>query len=322
MGVRLPSVRCQNRREWSNFSSMRDLPLNAVRAYAAVFESGGVRAAARRLKITHSSVSRHLRELEAWVGVPLVDGTSAGRLDFTPQGAAIGRAALTSLAELTHAVAGARELRRSNSVTIATTASFARRWLLPRLPGLAESHPWVEVSVTVQQAVLPPTEQGADIALRMGEGPWSDTDAKPYMDERLFPVVSPAYWNRLGEKSAAAAMRKARLLHDRDPATSWDKWFVFLGRDGQSARSGPRFASTDLVLQAAELGLGVALARGRLAESALASGTLMAPFGAKALHIPNAYWLLRASNGVPRAAEAAVLEWLNASARADDLPMA
>lgn len=294
---------------------MRDLPLNALRAYAAVFESGGVRAAARQLEITHSSISRHLRELEAWLGVPLIDNTSAGRLSFTPQGAAIGRAALTNLAELAHAVAGARELRRSNSVTIAATASFARRWLLPRLSQFAESHSWVEVSVIAQQGVLPATEQGADIVIRMGGGPWNDVAAALFMDDTLFPVASPSYWKRLGGKSASASLRQARLLHDRDPATAWEQWFANNASDNRDVRAGPRFASSDLVLQAAELGMGVALARERLAESALTSGALMAPFGAKGLPLPNAYWLLRANAGAPRAAEAAVLEWLHASAQ-------
>ena len=47
---------------------MRRLPLSALRAFAAVFETGGVRPAARALQVTHSAVSRHVRELEAKAG--------------------------------------------------------------------------------------------------------------------------------------------------------------------------------------------------------------------------------------------------------------
>ena len=43
---------------------MSDLPLNALRTFAAVYETGGVRPASRALNVAHSSVSRHLRELE------------------------------------------------------------------------------------------------------------------------------------------------------------------------------------------------------------------------------------------------------------------
>jgi LysR family glycine cleavage system transcriptional activator len=66
---------------------MNELPLNALRAFAMVYAHGGVRAAARELGMAHSSVSRHLGELDRWLGVPLLR-TAAGRgqLVFTPQG--------------------------------------------------------------------------------------------------------------------------------------------------------------------------------------------------------------------------------------------
>jgi len=54
---------------------MQRLPLSALRAFAAVYEAGGVRPAARALQVTHSSVSRHLHELEAWLGVALTPVT-------------------------------------------------------------------------------------------------------------------------------------------------------------------------------------------------------------------------------------------------------
>jgi LysR family glycine cleavage system transcriptional activator len=50
---------------------MKDLPLNALRVFALACAKGGVRSAARELGIAHSSVSRHLAELEKWLGVPL-----------------------------------------------------------------------------------------------------------------------------------------------------------------------------------------------------------------------------------------------------------
>ena len=75
---------------------MKDLPLNALRVFALACAHGGVRAAARELGIAHSSVSRHLAELEAWLGVPLAREKGAGRRGWipTPQGEALGKAVL------------------------------------------------------------------------------------------------------------------------------------------------------------------------------------------------------------------------------------
>ena len=78
---------------------MRDLPLNALRAFACVLETGGVRPAARELRITHSAVSRHLRELEAWLDVPIIEAGGGRRpLALTPQGLELARHASTACA--------------------------------------------------------------------------------------------------------------------------------------------------------------------------------------------------------------------------------
>ncbi len=57
---------------------MKELPLNALRTFALTITSGGVRAAARELGVSHSAVSRHLGELEKWLGRRLFERT-AGR---------------------------------------------------------------------------------------------------------------------------------------------------------------------------------------------------------------------------------------------------
>jgi LysR family glycine cleavage system transcriptional activator len=294
---------------------MRDLPLSALRAFAVVYEAGGVRSAARTLNIAHSAVSRHLRDLEAWLGVDLIEARSGGRASFTPHGHALGRAASSGLSELARAVDSVRELRRANSVAIATAASFGARWLIPRLPALQRDHPWIEPSVIAQQSVLDLSAQGADIALRMGAGPWDEGEAEPFMDDALYPVASPEYWRGLSGRTPAQRLAKARLLHDRDPSAAWERWFAEHESTGVDVRAGPRFTSSDLVLRAAAAGLGVALARRRLADDDVAAGRLMRPFADDAaVSLPRAYWLVLPRGGTRRPAERATVAWLRAQA--------
>ena len=171
-----------------------------------------MRPAARALQVTRSSVSRHVSELEAWLGVALLEkGSSNARLVFTPQGRALGKAALEGLSALAHAVEGARELRRANSVVIATPTSFGARWLIPRLPTLRKTHEWIEVSVITQQAVQELREQGADLAIRTGGGPWSDGKCEPLMDDELYPVTTRDIWSEIRARNPARALTKARL---------------------------------------------------------------------------------------------------------------
>lgn len=301
--------------------TMKELPLNALRAFAVVHASGGVRAAARELGIAHSAVSRHLAELESWMGVPLFR-PSAGRrgLILTPQGEALGRAALSGLRDIARAVDALREVRSAGSVTLSTTASFAARWLLPRLPALQEAHPRIEVSVVVDPKPVELDTGEVDLAIRMGRGPWPDLDCEPLMEDSLYPVMSPAFWKKSGRPDTPAGLLRLRLLHDRDPHATWEAWKAVFGPASLDVRAGPRLASSDLVLRAALQGQGVALARHQLAADDVASGALLRPLGKRSVELGPAYWLVLPRYSQVRPATRTVAHWLKKEAAARAAP--
>ncbi|MGH8162499.1 MAG: LysR substrate-binding domain-containing protein [Gammaproteobacteria bacterium] len=295
---------------------MQELPLNALRAFAVVYSAGGIRAAARELAVAHSSVSRHLKELEAWLGVPLVR-QAGGRngLLFTPQGDALGKAVVSGLNDMERVIASVREARSARSVVIATTASFASRWLLPRLPAFETSHRGVEVSLVVEQALSSLDGGEADFAIRMGRGPWPDLDCRPLMDDALYPVMSPSLWAKTGRPGNPRNLARLRLLHDRDPQTSWDAWKRKYGPATLNVRKGPRLASSDLLLRAAMQGQGVALARHRLADDDVNAGLLVRPMKALSIEIGPSYWIVRSRRSAMRPVAATVMDWLMKQAK-------
>ncbi|WP_299610376.1 LysR substrate-binding domain-containing protein [uncultured Tateyamaria sp.] len=290
---------------------MRDLPLTLLRALAAVYEAGGIRPAGRLLGIQHSAVSRALRDLEAWLEVPLFETRDGQRaLVFSTEGAALGKAALAGMKELETAVLKTREGTSANSVTIATTPSFAMRWLLPRLPRLTETHPKIEVSILVDQARKSPIATGADFNIRMGAQPSPDLNPIPLMDEQVFPVIAPRLWEDHGAPSAIGDLLNLPLLHDRDPSTSWGTWCKTFGPERLNVRQGLRLTSSDLILRAAEQGQGVALARARLAEESLTNGSLMRPFGQPKLDLGVNYWIIPNPETKRRRVVRSVTDWL------------
>lgn len=288
---------------------MKDLPLNALRALAVIHSSGGVRAAARELGIAHSSVSRHLAELEAWLGVRLTAEPTRSRTLFTPQGDALGNAVVAALRDVERAVNEIREVRSPHTVTISTTASFAVRWLLPRLGVFEQQRRGVEISVLVDQRLEDLDAAGIDISLRMGRGGWEGVRARPWMNDVLFPVMSPTYHATTRRPKKPSDLVGLRLLHDRDPHASWNAWRSAYGPRTLDVRRGPRLASSDLVLRAAAQGDGVALARGRFVRDDLKSGALLRPIPSLEVAMGPAYWIVEPKR-TARPAVAAVLEWL------------
>ena len=78
-------------------------------------------------------------------------------------------------------------------------------------------------------------------------------------------------------------MRTHTLLHDDSPdddasCPTWEMWLRAAGVEGVDATRGPRFNQSSLVLEAAVLGQGIALAKSTIAAADLAAGRVVAPF--------------------------------------------
>ena len=290
---------------------MKNLPLNSLRALALVYQANGVRSAARRLNVSHSAVSRHIRELEAWLGVPLMARREGRRhLEFTENGKTLGEAVVTGLSSVENTIMAIREARQSNSVVVATTASIAARWLLPRLPAFQKRHLDIEISVLAEQALVEPDGKSVDISLRMGRGPWPSVNCIPIMDDALFPVIHPSLLTDNPFDNPVELFSRHPLIHDRDPETGWAKWFKQYPLEGIDTRRGPRFVSSDLVIRAATQGLGVSLVRERLVADEIASGALIKPFGDKSIRLTDAYWIITPNISEPRRIVNTVVSWI------------
>lgn len=130
------------------------------------------------------------------------------------------------------------------------------------------------------------------------------------MDDALYPVMSPSFWQQADKPKNPEALRRLRLLHDRDTNASWQAWASAHPVSGFNVRAGPRFASSDLVLRAASQGLGVALARDRLVADDIANGILIRPFGEMRVLLPDAYWIVPGEHAMQRTAVGAMVDWL------------
>jgi LysR family glycine cleavage system transcriptional activator len=104
------------------------------------------------------------------------------------------------------------------------------------------------------------------------------------LDDEMFPVCSPAL--AAGDPPLDQPEHLARqvLLHDEIPAVDgvqpgWRRWLEQVGAGQVTPAANRRFGQSNMVLQAAMAGLGVALGRSALVADDLAEGRLVRPFG-------------------------------------------
>jgi len=138
--------------------------LASLRSFLIALEEGSLNRAARRLRLSQSALSRQMQALEADIGGPLLERTTAG-VRATDAGYALARSLPPLLAEYEAAIAEARRLARGQRevLRVGYLGSAAQTFLNPALAALRRTHPAVKVKLLD----LSPGEQVA--ALRRGE---------------------------------------------------------------------------------------------------------------------------------------------------------
>ncbi|MBS0417894.1 MAG: transcriptional regulator GcvA [Proteobacteria bacterium] len=254
-------------------------PLNPLVFFEAAGRHLSFTRASEELHVTQAAVSHQIKSLEEHLGIVLFHRLGRGQgLTLTESGRKYLPAVTTALDIIrTHTEALSRELRK-RVLNILSLDSFGSLWLLSRLGRFMRGHPDTDVRITSAEIEGDALAKGrADIEIRYGLGNWTDVHAVRFLTETVFPVCSPQLLEGRHPLREPEDLRHHTLLHDV-MATGWREWLEAAAVRCVDADRGPGFNHSNLVIQAAQMGEGVALGRGALVLDALAKGTLVKPF--------------------------------------------
>ena len=300
-------------------------PLNALRAFEAAARHMSITQAASELRVTPAAISHQIRILEDHVGLPLFMRNGRG-LALTDAGSAGLRDLREGFARLGAAMDAIDSLGEAGVLSVSVAPSFAAKWLLPRLDGFQAAHPEIDVHVSASMDLTDFVKDGVDLAIRYGAGRYSDLSVERLLAESVVPVCSPEFLQRQGPFSGPADLVEATLLHDDSPdndpsCPNWEMWLTAAGARHIDAARGPRFNQSSLVIEAAVLGRGIALAKTALAARDLRQGRLVQPF-ASAMKVDFAYFIVapRAKLNLPKVSY--FIDWLRNEASREDQQLA
>lgn len=253
------------------------LDLNALRLFVMVVEAGGVTGAARRAGLPKSTVSRQIRDLEARLGVRLLDRRGRG-LAPTAAGRRIhdaARGAVGMLETLRHELLAPP---LSGRVLVAMPAMLARGPFQEALPALLGRHPAIELDVALTDRFSVAEVPGADVALFVGIQPAAGDHAVPVgqVEARLY--AAPALVGEHGTPRTAADVARLPVLAMGCEPGGRTSWSLTDPRGGvHPVAFRPRLvcADPDLLLAMALEGLGVCRIAPFLAERHLRAGRLV-----------------------------------------------
>ncbi|MGK9171337.1 LysR family transcriptional regulator [Inquilinus limosus] len=249
----------------------RPLPLNAIRAFEAATRCRSFAAAASELGVSPAAVSHHIRTLEARLGVALFRRSGRGIAPTEP-GLRFARIVGDAFAAIDTGLAALAEEAGEARLRLDVDPSFVARWLMPRLGAFRQAHP--AIVIEVEAAAGPPRADGGfDLAIRYGAPSWPGFEAEPLVRPNAFPVCAPSVAFHL---SAPSDLGTQTLLHDDSPGL-WAAWLDLAGVGALDATV-LRFSDLSHALDAAAMGLGVALGDDVTCAAELAQGRLVRPF--------------------------------------------
>ena len=170
-----------------------------MRVFAALAEAGSFTGAAARLGLPKQTVSRRIAELEAGLGVRLVQRTTR-RLRLTELGAAYAArcAEVVRLAdEATVAITDAAP-RVAGTLRVTADPLFGEAFLADLVTEYLAAHPDVSVEVMLTQRKVDLLEEGFDVAFRVGREPDSALVSTKLGPASVRYCASPDYLARRG----------------------------------------------------------------------------------------------------------------------------
>ncbi len=263
--------------------------LALTRTFVAVIESGSFSAAARRLSVTPSAVSKQVAALESGLRARLlkrttrsVAPTEAGEIYF-----ARGRR-LVEDADAAQAAVQALRDSPSGVLRLSTTVDLAIALLEPLAPEFADRFPGIELRISVSTDYVDLAAGAFDLALRMGHLEDSSMVARVLGKSRSRLYASPDYVRRRGAPQAPADLQDHACLSFQSRAGGVH-WSFRVGEErlGVPIRGPLRADSLLLLREAAARGQGIAMLPRWIAREFVEDGRLVEVLGDATLDPPS-----------------------------------
>ncbi len=140
-------------------------PLNSLRAFSAVAETGSYTLAASKLNVTHAAVSQQVKLLEGRVGVPLVTRQGRG-IVLTEEGRRLARDLDMGFSMIERGIERLESDSAAQPVQVTMSPAFAVEWLMPKLVEFQQNHPDITLLLNPTSAVVDLKLGGSDVAIR------------------------------------------------------------------------------------------------------------------------------------------------------------
>jgi LysR family transcriptional activator of dmlA len=205
--------------------------------FSTLASAASLSAAARELGVTTPAVSKHLAQMEARVGVLLVN-RSTRRMSLTPEGEIYVEHARRILAEIDGMgeLLGLAKATPQGLLRVNATLGFGRSHIAPLISRFVRRHPGVQVQLQLSVSPPPLTEDLFDVCVRFGAPPDSRVIARNIGANRRLLCASPAYLARHGTPKVPNDLTRHNCIGIRQGEEAYGVWRLASGK-GRGAKT-------------------------------------------------------------------------------------
>lgn len=277
--------------------------LNDLMYFSQVVEHGGFSAAERVLGISKSRLSRRLTELEASLGVRLLQ-RSTRKLALTEAGQLFYQHCQAMLSEAQAAVNVVQQLRASprGTVRVSVPVTISQTMMSQIMPEFMHRYPEVRVVVRVTNRVVDLFEDSIDVALRVRSEPPENANivVRPLWRTQQMLVGAPSLLSQNAPPLEPADLKRFETLDV--PTGDGRHVYNLIAPDGtrHAHEHEPRLVTADLmmILEAALAGVGITALPEMMYGAALRSGRLSPVMPGWTLPSPQLYAVFLSRQGM------------------------
>jgi LysR family transcriptional regulator for bpeEF and oprC len=252
--------------------------LQAMQLFVRVVETGAMARAADSLGISKATTTTLIQQLEAALGVKLLNRTTRS-VSVTNDGAAYYSRCVAILAQIreTEESLGARRATPEGRLRVDVPTLMARLVIVPALPAFFARYPGIELDLGCSERRADLIEEGIDCAVWSGDLEDSTLIARRVGELYFGTCAAPSYLAAHGEPRHPDELKGHRCINHFSPRTGKTFDWVFAkngSRIQASLRGHVALDDENSYVAAAEAGLGVAQIPAFVLKEALELGSL------------------------------------------------
>lgn len=204
-------------------------PLNPLHVFEVAARVGSFTKAAEILSVSPSAVSRQIATLESFLDVRLFHRAREGNV-LTEAGADYYRGISPAFEIITSATDRVTRAQDSTPLKVRVPATFAVRFLIPRLSEFKEEHPGTNVRIITGFGPVDFVREDVDISIQVGSGDWPGTESKALFANWAQPMCNPRLFKQGRPIERVDDLKGYRLLVSNNRRGDWRDWLAEIGR--------------------------------------------------------------------------------------------